>query len=65
MEHRWNAWSPRVGDLTTAGLITADAGWTGPSPFFFEPWDAGARSGTVAGLAARLVDPAIVPPACR
>ncbi|MEW6432623.1 MAG: hypothetical protein AB1730_14060 [Myxococcota bacterium] len=56
---------PLVGDLTTAGLITADAGWTEASLFFFEPWDAGARFGTVSGLASRLVDPDFVPPACR
>ena len=56
---------PLVGDLTTAGLITADAGWTEPSLFFFEPWDAGASFGTVSGLASRLVDSAFVPPACR
>lgn len=56
---------PLVGDLTTAGLITADAGWTEASLFFFEPWDAGASFGTVSGLASRLVDPDFVPPACR
>ncbi|MEW5739963.1 MAG: hypothetical protein AB1938_13610 [Myxococcota bacterium] len=56
---------PLVRDLTNDGFITLDGGWTEPTVFHFDPWDAGARFGTVSGLAGRLVDAEFVPPACR
>ncbi|MCC6332538.1 MAG: hypothetical protein IT380_00960 [Myxococcales bacterium] len=56
---------PLVRELTDEGFITVDGGWTEPSVFHFDPWDAGAMFGTVSGLAGRLVDPQFVPPACR
>lgn len=56
---------PLVRDLTDEGFITADAGWSEPSVFHFNPWDAGQMFGTVSGLAGRLVDTTFVPPACH
>lgn len=52
-------------DLTEAGLITAEAGWSEASLFHFDPWDPDREFGEAGVVAGDLTDPAFDTPACR
>jgi len=54
-----------VEDLTTAGLITAEAGWSEQSLFHHDPWDPEREFGGAGLIAGDLTDPAFDTPACR
>lgn len=54
-----------VEDLTAAGLITAEAGWSEPALFDFDPWDPGREFGDAGVVASDLTDPAFDTPTCR
>ncbi|MBI5525586.1 MAG: hypothetical protein HY897_04565 [Deltaproteobacteria bacterium] len=52
-------------DLTAGGFITQANGWTEPSVFNFNPWEAGKEFGTAGVVADDLVDPAFDTPPCE
>lgn len=53
-----------VDDLTAAGLITEEAGWSEPSLFGASPWDPDAEFGDAGVIAGDLTDPAFDTPTC-
>jgi hypothetical protein len=55
---------PLTNDLTAAGLITEQNGWTERALFGFDPWDAALEFGGAGVVADDLVDPAFVTPVC-
>ena len=55
--------APLVRDLTTAGLITAAAGWTEPTLMHYDPWGPDDFGGA-GSVRSDLEDPAFLTPAC-
>ncbi|MBI5488324.1 MAG: hypothetical protein HY905_13405 [Deltaproteobacteria bacterium] len=56
--------APLVRDLTAAGMITAEAGWSEADLFGYDPWGPDDFGGA-GSVAADLVDDAFLTPACR
>lgn len=53
-----------IDDLTAAGLITDEAGWSAPSLFGVDPWDPDHDFGSAGNIAGDLTDPAFETPSC-
>jgi hypothetical protein len=56
--------APLTRNLTEAGLITAELGWTEPDLFDFDPWG-GTDFGSAGNVTDDLTDPAFDTPACE
>lgn len=53
-----------IDDLTSAGLITEEAGWSEPSLFAIDPWDPDHDFGSAGNIAGDLTDSAFDTPTC-